>query len=57
MTRITVGIALTAVAGLVTVIVTLSGRDDWWGGPAIAGMLVVLYWSLSSVLLGEDSAG
>lgn len=54
MTRTTVGFGLTGFAGLLALVVWLTGREDWWGGPAVAGVLVVLYWSMASLLF--DSA-
>lgn len=54
MTRTTVGLGLTGLAGLLTFIVWWTGRPDWWAGPAIFGVLVVLYWSMASLLF--DSA-
>jgi|LSQX01.1.fsa_nt_gb hypothetical protein len=54
MTRTTVGLGLTGLAGLLALIVWLSGRTDWWGGPAMFGVLVVLYWALAPLLF--DSA-
>lgn len=54
MTRTTVGIGLTGLAGLLTLCVWVTGRRDWWGGPAIFGVLIALYWSLASLLFDAD---
>ncbi|WP_432557904.1 hypothetical protein [Granulicoccus sp. GXG6511] len=56
MTRTTVGLGLTGLAGLLALIVWLSDRPDWWGGPVIFGVLVVLYWSLTSLLFDSSAS-
>lgn len=56
MTRDSIGLGFTGLVGIVALIVLLSGRDDWWGGPAIGAVIVVLYWSLRSVLFDGSSA-
>lgn len=55
MTRTTIGLGLTGLAAILALVVWLSGRPDWWGGPAIFGVLVVLYWSLTSLLFDPPS--
>lgn len=55
MTRTTIGVGFTLLAVVLTLVVAFSGRDDWWGGPAICGVMVVLYWSLESVLFDGSS--
>lgn len=54
MNRTTVGLGLTGLAVLLALTVALSGRSDWWGGPVIFGVLVVFYWSLTSLLFGTE---
>jgi hypothetical protein len=52
----TVGFGLTLAAVALVVLVVLVDRPDWWGGPAIFGVMVALYWSLGPVLFDPDSS-
>lgn len=50
MTYARVGAGLTVLFGVLCGLVQASGRQDWWGGPAIAGVMVALYWALGREL-------
>lgn len=56
MTWRTVGLGLTLAAVVLGLFVALIGRDDWWAGPAIFGVMVALYWSLGPVLFESDAS-
>lgn len=55
MTWRTVGLGLTLAAVALTVVVFLLERPDWWAGPVIFGVMLVLYWSLGPLLFEPDS--
>lgn len=65
MTYFRLGVLLTVVWLALWLFVVNAKVDDWWGGPAVFGMVVMLYWALgrqffpeaqdSLVLPGEES--
>lgn len=46
MTYFRLGVGLTVVWLVLWLFVVNAQVDDWWGGPAVFGLVVLLYWAL-----------
>lgn len=46
MTYFRLGVGLTVVWLVLWLFVVDAQVDDWWGGPAVFGLVVLLYWAL-----------
>lgn len=42
-------------AAVLALVVALLDRPDWWPGPVIFGVMLILYWSLAPLLFETDA--